>query len=194
MALDGNARKFKYIGSRPDRPDGLDKVTGKARFGADFSMPGMLHGAILRSPHAHAKILGIDATRALALDGVKAVVTRADFPTGLTGEDWNIQENVMAGEKALYDGHAVAAIAATSQLIARDALKLIEVTYEVLPHVTDVDEAMAEGAPVIREGAADYSVPEGMHPNVVRYMESGRGDLEAGFAAADLVIEQSYKT
>jgi CO/xanthine dehydrogenase Mo-binding subunit len=194
MALDSNAQKFKYIGTRPNRPDGLDKVTGKARFGADFSMPGMLHGAILRSPHAHAKILKIDASRALALNGVKAVVTRADFPTGLTGEDWNIQENVMAGEKALYDGHAVAGIAATSQLIARDALKLIEVTYEVLPHVTDVDKAMAEDAPVIREGAADYSVPEGMHPNVVRYMESGRGDLEAGFAAADLVIEQSYKT
>jgi CO/xanthine dehydrogenase Mo-binding subunit len=194
MALDSNAQKFKYIGTRPNRPDGLDKVTGKARFGADFSMPGMLHGAILRSPHAHAKILKIDASRALAMNGVKAVVTRADFPTGLTGEDWNIQENVMAGEKALYDGHAVAGIAATSQLIARDALKLIEVTYEVLPHVTDVDKAMAEDAPVIREGAADYSVPEGMHPNVVRYMESGRGDLEAGFAAADLVIEQSYKT
>jgi CO/xanthine dehydrogenase Mo-binding subunit len=194
MALDSNAQKFKYIGTRPDRPDGLDKVTGKARFGADFSMPGMLHGAILRSPHAHAKIIRIDASRALALNGVKAVVTRADFPTGLTGEDWNIQENVMAGEKALYDGHAVAGIAATSQLIARDALKLIEVTYEVQPHVTDVDKAMAEGAPVIREGAADYSVPEGMHPNVVRYMESGRGDLEAGFAAADLVLEESYKT
>lgn len=194
MALDTDNKTFKYIGTRPDRPDGLDKVTGRARFGADFSMPGMLHGAILRSPHAHAKIVSIDATRALALTGVKAVVTRADFPTGLTGEDWNIQENVMAGEKALYDGHAVAAVAATSQLIARDALKLIEVTYELLPHVTDVDKAMAEGAPVIREGAADYSVPEGLHPNVVRYFDTGRGDLDAGFAAADLVLEESYKT
>jgi len=194
MALDSDTQKFKYIGTRPDRPDGLDKVTGRARFGADFSMPGMLHGAILRSPHAHAKIVKIDTTRALALKGVKSVVTRADFPTGLTGEDWNIQENVMAGEKALYDGHAVAAVAATSALIARDALKLIDVTYEVLPHVTDVDKAMAEGAPVIREGAADYSVPEGLHPNIVRYMDSGRGDLEAGFAAADLVLEESYKT
>ena len=194
MALDGPKQDFKYIGTRPDRPDGWDKVTGKARFGADFSMPGMLHGAILRSPHAHAKIIKIDATKALALKGVKAVVTRADFPEGLEGEDWNIQENVMAGEKALYDGHAVAAVAATSQLIARDALKLIEVEYEVLPHVTDVDKAMAEDAPVIREGAADYSVPEGMHPNVVRYMESGRGDLEKGFAEADLVIEESFTT
>lgn len=194
MALDGPKQDFKYIGTTPDRPEGWDKVTGKARFGADFSMPGMLHGAILRSPHAHARIISIDASKALAMKGVKAVVTRADFPEGLEGEDWNIQENVMAGEKVLYDGHAVAAVAATTALLARDALKLIEVEYEVLPHVTDVDKAMQDDAPVIREGAADYSVPEGMHPNIVRYMESGRGDLEKGFAEADLVIEESFTT
>ena len=194
MALDGQKTDYKYIGTRPDRPDGLDKVTGRARYGADISVPGMLHGAVVRSPHAHAKIVKIDATRALALDGVKAVITRADFPEGLEGEAWDLQENCMAGEKALYDGHAVAAVAATTPLIARDAAKLIEVTYEVLPHVTDVDAAMAEGAPVIREGAADFSVPEGMHPNVVRYFDSGRGDLEKGFAEADLVIERTFKT
>jgi CO/xanthine dehydrogenase Mo-binding subunit len=194
MALDGQKTDYKYIGTRPDRPDGLDKVTGRARYGADISVPGMLHGAVVRSPHAHAKIVKIDATRALALEGVKAVITRADFPEGLEGEAWDLQENCMAGEKALYDGHAVAAVAATTPLIARDAAKLIEVTYEVLPHVTDVDAAMAEGAPVIREGAADFSVPEGMHPNVVRYFDSGRGDLEQGFAEADLVIERTFKT
>ena len=194
MALDGQKTDYKYIGTRPDRPDGLDKVTGRARYGADISVPGMLHGAVVRSPHAHAKIVKIDATRALALEGVKAVITRADFPEGLEGEAWDLQENCMAGEKALYDGHAVAAVAATTPLIARDAAKLIEVTYEVLPHVTDVDAAMAEGAPVIREGAADFSVPEGMHPNVVRYFDRGRGDLEKGFAEADLVIERTFKT
>ncbi len=194
MALDSGKPKFKYIGTRPNRPDGLDKVTGRARYGADISAPGMLHGAILRSPHAHAKILKIDASKALALKGVKAVVTRADFADGLSGEDWNIQENCMAGEKALYDGHAVAAVAATSALIARDAIKLIDVDYEPLPHVTDVDAAMAEGAPVIRDGAADYSVPEGLHPNVVRYFESGRGDLDEGFAKADLVLKRHYTT
>ena len=154
----------------------------------------MLHAAVVRSPHAHAKILKIDASKALAMPGVKAVITRADLPTGLTGEDWNLQENTLAGEKALYDGHAVAAVAATTKLIAQDAAKLVEVTYEVLPHVTDVDAAMAPGAPVIREGTADHSVPEGMHPNVVRYMEFGHGDMDAGFAAADLVREQTYKT
>ncbi len=194
MALDGPKTAYKYIGTTPDRPDGLDKVTGRARYGADINVPGMLHGAVVRSPHAHARILKIDATKALAMEGVKAVVTRADFPDGLDGEDWNLQENCMAGEKALYDGHAVAAVAATSPLIARDAAKAIVVDYEPLPHVTDVDAAMAEGAPVIREGAADFSVPEGMHPNVVRYFESGRGELEKGFAEADLVIEKSFTT
>ncbi|KUJ76274.1 oxidoreductase [Ruegeria marisrubri] len=200
MALDDRKTDFKFVGTRPDRPDGLDKVTGRAKFGADMYAPGMLHGAILRSPHAHARIVKIDTSKAEALKDVKAVVTRADFSDevefkpGLEGEFWNVLENVMAGEKALYDGHAVAAVAATSALAARDALKLIEVEYEVLPHVTDVDKAMEPDAPVIREGAADYSVPEGMHPNVVRYHESGHGDVEAGFAEADLVIEDHFDT
>jgi CO/xanthine dehydrogenase Mo-binding subunit len=194
MAKDGAKPEFKVIGTRPLRPDGLDKVTGRARYGADMAMPGMLHGAVVRSPHAHARIRRIDASKALALTGVKAVVTRADFPTGLEGEDWNLQENCMAGDVALYDGHAVAAVAATTALIARDAANLVEVEYEPLPHVTEVDDAMAEGAPMIREGAADFSVPEGMHPNVVRYMEFGHGDLEEGFAKADLVMERTYKT
>ncbi|MBO9450736.1 xanthine dehydrogenase family protein molybdopterin-binding subunit [Tropicibacter sp. R16_0] len=194
MALDDRKSDFTFVGTRPDRPDGLDKVTGRAKFGADAVAPGMLFGAIVRSPHAHARIVKIDTSKAEAMKGVKAVVTRADFATGLTGEFWNVQENVMAGDTALYDGHAVAAVAATSALDARDAAKLIEIEYEVLPHVTDVDKAMAEGAPVIREGAADGSVPEGMHPNVVRYHESGHGDVEKGFAEADLVIEDSFKT
>lgn len=194
MALDDRKSEFTFVGTRPDRPDGLDKVTGRAKFGADAVAPGMLFGAIVRSPHAHARIVKIDTSKAEAMKGVKAIVTRADFATGLTGEFWNVQENVMAGDTALYDGHAVAAVAATSALDARDAAKLIEIEYEVLPHVTDVDKAMAADAPVIREGTADGSVPEGMHPNVVRYHESGHGDVEAGFAEADLVIEDSFKT
>jgi CO/xanthine dehydrogenase Mo-binding subunit len=194
MALDDRKSDFTFVGTRPDRPDGLDKVTGRAKFGADAVAPGMLFGAIVRSPHAHARIVKIDTSKAEAMKGVKAVVTRADFATGLTGEFWNVQENVMAGDTALYDGHAVAAVAATSALDARDAAKLIEIEYEVLPHVTDVDKAMAVDAPVIRDGTADGSVPEGMHPNVVRYHESGHGDVAAGFAEADLVIEDSFKT
>ena len=194
MPKDDNKPQFKYVGTRPNRPDGLDKVTGRARYGADFAAPGMLFAAVVRSPHAHARIRSIDASKALALPGVKAVVTRADFPTGLTGEDWNLQENTLAGDVALYDGHAVAAVAATSQLLAQDAARLIVVEYEILPHVIDVDAAMAPGAPVIRAGAADHSVPEGLHPNVIKYTEFGHGDLEAGFAAADIVREHRYLT
>ncbi|MDR6265077.1 xanthine dehydrogenase family protein molybdopterin-binding subunit [Roseobacter sp. N2S] len=195
MAFDDvKTDNFKVVGQRVKRPDGIDKVTGKAKFGADVVAPGMLFAAIIRSPHAHARIVKIDTTKAAALKGVKGFVTRADFATGLKGGNLDVLENVMAGEKALYDGHAVAAVAATSALIARDAAKLVEVEYEILPHVTDVDKAMLADAPVIREGAADKSVPEGMHPNVVRYHESGHGDVDAGFAAADLVVEDSFLT
>ena len=194
MAKDDVTREFKLIGTRVLRPDGLDKVTGRARYGADFAMPGMLFGAVVRSPHAHAKILGIDASKALALDGVKAVVTRADLPTGLAGGAWTLQGHTLAGDVALSDGHAVAAVAATSALLAQDAARLVEVEYEVLPHVTDVDAAMQPDAPAIRPGAANHTVPEGMPLNVVRVHEFGRGDVEAGFAAADLVRAQSYKT
>ena len=186
--------EFRLVGTRPDRPDGLDKVTGRARYGADISAPGMLWAAVLRSPHAHARIRRIDTSKAEALAGVKAVITRADIPTGLTGEDWYLQENTLAGDVALYDGHAVAAVAATSALIAQDAVRLIEVDYEILPHVIDVDDAIRPDAPAIRPGSADASVPEGMPPNVVRYMEFGRGDVEAGFAQADLVMERTYRT
>lgn len=194
MPKDDLNRSLKYVGTRPDRPDGLDKVTGRARYGADISAPNMLFGAVVRSPHAHAKILKIDTSKALALKGVKAVVTRADFPSEVAKDAWDLRENTIAGDVALYDGHAVAAVAATSPLLAKEAAALVEVSYEVLPHVIDVDEAMQDGAPVIRAGAADHSVPEGMHPNVVRVIEFGHGDLEAGFAEADLVIERHYKT
>ena len=201
MALDDQRKSgFKFVGTRPNRPDGMDKVTGRAKFGADMYAPGMLHGAILRSPHAHAKINKLDVSRAEKLKGVKAIVTRADFSKkinftpGKDLETWNVLENIMAGEKVLYDGHAVAAVAATSALVARDAIKLIEVQYEILPHVTDVDAAMAKGAPIVREGVADKSVPEGLNSNIARYHESGHGDVEVGFKEADLIVEDSFKT
>lgn len=185
---------YNLIGTRPVRPDGLDKVTGRARYGADLSLPGMLWASVVRSPHAHARIKRIDVSKALAMEGVKAVVTRADLPDGLSGEDLNLQDNTLAGDKVLYDGHAIAAVAATSALLAQDAARRIEVEFEVLPHVTDVELAMAPDAPVIRESAAEDSVPEGMHPNVVRYLDFGHGDVDAGFAAADLVREETYRT
>jgi len=194
MAKDELSNNFKYIGTRPNRPDGLDKVTGRAKYGADFNAPNMLHAAVLRSPHAHARIIKIDTSKAEALAGAKAFVTRADFPTGLEGEDFYLQENTIAGDRVLYDGHAVAAVAATSALAAKDAIKLIEVEYELLPHVTDVDEAMKPDAPIVRAGAQDHSVPEGLPPNIVSYMDFGHGDLKAGFSEADFVMENTYKT
>ena len=199
MAKDEQISQYRLVGTRPDRPDGLDKVTGRARYGADFTLPGMLHGAVVRSPHAHAKILKIDASKALALDGVKAVVTRADLPTGLTGEDWNLQENTLAGDVALYDGHAVAAVAATSKFLAQDAAKLIEVTYQVLPHVIDVDDAFQPGAVAIRPSATDQvarevAAPDMVRHNVARTIEFGHGDVDAGFDEADLVRKATYKT
>ena len=195
MALDefdSENRIFNAVGTRPVRPDGIDKVTGRAMFGADLSAPGMLIGAVLRSPHAHASIKSIDTSAAEAMSEVKAIVTRADFADKVGRGNADVLENVMAGEKALYDGHAVAALAATSATAARKALKAIKVEYEVLPHVTDVDEAMQPGAPEINEGA-EIAV-EGCSSNVKSRTEFGHGDLEAGFAAADLILEKTFRT
>src|SRR5262245_24560242 len=124
-------RKFKYVGTRPIRHDGIDKVTGRANFGADMKLPGMLWGRILRSPHAHARVVSIDTSKAEALPGVKAVVTSADLAdqpaTGGENDLHDLTRNVLAREKVLYDGHAVAAVAATSKRIAEAALALIDV-------------------------------------------------------------------
>ena len=187
-------RVFKQVGTRPPRPDGIDKVTGRALYGADVSAPGMLTGRILRSPHAHARIVSIDTSAAAALPGVKAIVTSADFGPQDAEYLADISENVMAQGKVLYDGHAVAAVAAVSPAVAKAALALIKVVYEKLPHVTDVDEAMKPGAPVVQAGRSLETVPEGMSENVTSHSEFGHGDLEAGFAKADLIVTRSFKT
>ena len=191
-------RQFKIVGTRPLRPDGIDKVTGKARFGADMYMPGMLYGFVLRSPHAHARIKRIDAASALALDGVKAVLTSSDLPDHANGDQGlrDALENVMARSKALYDGHPVAAVAAVSPAIARQALKMIKVDYEVLPHVTDVEAAMAPDAPILHEHIFTEGVqPKAERPsNVACRHQFGHGDLDKGFKAADVVIERTFRT
>ncbi|HLG47755.1 MAG TPA: xanthine dehydrogenase family protein molybdopterin-binding subunit [Reyranella sp.] len=197
--------KYKWIGTRPDRPDGADKVTGRARFGADFNLPGQLIGKVLRSPHPHAIIKSIDTSKAEALAGVKAVVTAKDFPEQAnmivpTGEMQvnlrDITRNVMAREKALYEGHPVAAVAAVSEAIARQALALIKVDYKVLPHVIDVAEAMKPDAPVLH----DHMITEGVNPppkkpsNIAKRIEFNKGDTKAGFAEAEVVVEESFTT
>jgi CO/xanthine dehydrogenase Mo-binding subunit len=190
---------YKIVGTRPVRPDGIDKVTGKAQYGADVAMAGMLVGKVLRSPHAHARILSIDTSKATALAGVKAVVTAADFPE-LPSEDAAagdgainfrfLAENCMARKKALYEGHAVACVAATSSAIADEALALIDVKYEVLPWVIDAEAAMAPGAPILHEDM----LYEGKPSNIARRVEFKLGDAEAGLKEADVVVEGRYDT
>jgi CO/xanthine dehydrogenase Mo-binding subunit len=199
------APALNVVGTRPIRPDGADKVTGRAAFGADFNMPGQIVGKILRSPHAHARIVAIDTAKAKALKGVKAVVTGADFPD-LANELVEAGEaaanmrdlalNVMARDKALYEGHAAAAVAAVSNDIAEEALRLIKVTYEVLPHVIDVEAAMAEDAPLLHA----HLYTEGLESrpaapsNIAKRYRSQRGDPDAAFARAEVVMEGRYTT
>ena len=213
--------QFKWVGTRPVRPDGVPKVTGRALYGADLTMPGMLVGHILRSPHAHARIRSIDTAQAAALPGVKAVVTSADFPEQkfeyfgperVAQNYWHMTRNIMAREKVLHEGHPVAAVAATSKAIADQALSMIAVDYEILPHVIDVDEAMKPDAPLlfpdlITRGVEPNSLvrapdtrPEAgssarVKPsNISKRVEYTLGDLDAGFAAADEIVEMSFKT
>ncbi|MCA0028170.1 MULTISPECIES: xanthine dehydrogenase family protein molybdopterin-binding subunit [unclassified Mesorhizobium] len=191
-------RNFASVGTRPIRPDGVDKVTGRARYGADFNMAGQLVGRVLRSPHAHAKIRKIDTSKAEKLAGVKAVITAADLPDLTDGDAamYDILDNCMARAKALYDGHAVAAVAAIDARTARQALKLIEVDYEVLPHVTDVDEAMQHHAPLINDAIFTEGLEEKpVKPsNVTKRSQFGHGDVHQGFGQADFIVERSFKT
>jgi CO/xanthine dehydrogenase Mo-binding subunit len=193
-----HSKTFKSVGTRPLRPDGVDKVTGRARYGADFNMPGQLVARVLRSPHAHARIKSIDTIKAEAVKGVKAIITADDLPDLTDGDTalHAVLENCMAREKAMYDGHAVAAVAAIDEKAAKAALKLIVVDYEVLLHVVDVDAAIKPDAPVINDAVFTTGVePAPKKPsNVANRSEFGHGDVDAGFEQADVIVERSYKT
>jgi CO/xanthine dehydrogenase Mo-binding subunit len=202
---DVSPTRYKWVGTRPIRPDGVPKVTGRAMYGADMAMAGALYGKILRSPHAHARIRSIDTSAAEALPGVKAVVTAKDFPEQkfeyigperVAVNFWHVTRNVMAREKVLYEGHAVAAVAATSRSIAEEAVELIKVDYEVLPHVIDVDEAMKEDAPLLFEDMITRGIePAPTKPsNISKRLEFSIGDVEKGFAEADVIVEKEFKT
>ena len=202
--------KYKVIGTRPVRHDGVDKVTGRARYGADTELTGMLNAAMLRSPHAHANIKSIDTSKAEALPGVRAVLTNADLPEQgdrivELGEGAvnmrHLNANVLAKEKVLYKGHAIAAVAADTIHIAQEACKLIEVDYEVLEPVLDVVKAMANDAPVLNDDIRTESL--GSHPasddaskntNVAKHFVFEKGDVAKGFAEADIVIEREFDT
>ncbi|MFL5069667.1 MAG: xanthine dehydrogenase family protein molybdopterin-binding subunit, partial [Xanthobacteraceae bacterium] len=162
----------------------------------DLYLPGMLVGKILRSPHPHARIRSIDISAAEKLPGVKAVVTRDDFPEIKAGTpDGDMTRNAMAREKALYDGHPVAAVAATSESIAKQALKLIKVDYEILPHVIDPVAAMQPSAPILHEHVRTKGVKGADQPtNVIERLDLAMGDADAGFKEADVIVEHEYDT
>lgn len=193
-----NEMTNKWIGKNTIRPDGAEKVTGRAEYAADTSMPGMIWGKVLRSPHAHARIRGIDTSKAEALPGVKAVVTATDivdFPVdapvvlGIQDMRWMCR-NVMAREKALFHGHPIAAVAAMSSAIAEEACALIEVDYEVLPWAIEIDDALAPDAPILH----DFMEFEGKPSNIAGTLKHELGDIEAGFAEADVVVEREFDT
>jgi xanthine dehydrogenase molybdenum-binding subunit len=204
---------FRVIGTRPIRHDGEEKVTGRAKYGADYSLPGMLHGKVLRSPYAHARIKSINVEKARRHPGVYAIITGEDMPEvkgvmtsmgELVVNTYYLSLNVMAHDKVLYDGHAVAAVAAISKHVAEEALELIEVDYEPLPPVMTAEEAMRPDAeillPEIRQmkmaSRIDPGVLEGPDrpSNIAGHIQFQRGDLESGFKAADYIVEREYRT
>jgi CO/xanthine dehydrogenase Mo-binding subunit len=208
-----STREFNVVGTRPVRHDGPDKVMGRARYAADIHLTGMLHCKVLRSPHAHARIKGIDASRALALPGVAAVVTAADLPNispEISDQDEGAavnygfySRNVLAREKALYRGHAIAAVAADSPHLAEQALELIEVDYEVLTPVLDAYAAMKDDAPALHERLVTLANPAqraggwgdtSQTTNISNHFEFRLGDVAQGFKDADVIVEREFHT
>src|SRR5262245_27852880 len=205
MATLAKPNEFKVIGTSPLRHDGVDKVTGRAAYGADIRLPGMLYGAVLRSPHAHAKIISIDTSKAEKLHGVHAVITAKDFPD-LESKIVELGEsvvnrrhqsnNVLARDKVLYFGHAVAAVSATSLHVAQEALDLIRVEYEVVPPVLDVRKAMEPDSPILLDDLrTDEFGKKGDSPtNVAWHGQNACGDLEKGFNEAKFIVEREFNT
>jgi xanthine dehydrogenase molybdenum-binding subunit len=205
MVIADRESKYKVIGTRPIRHDGVDKVTGRAQYGADVTMPGTLFGKVLRSPYAHARILSIDTSAAEALPGVRAVITAQDLPAAEDkvqdlGEGVanlkELSDNILASSKALYRGHAVAAVAAINAHIAEEAIELIEVEYEVLQPVINVRDAMRDDAPLLNEKLRTKSLAglADKPSNVAAHLQFSKGDVDQGFAEADIVVEREFST
>ena len=197
--------EYNVVGKRPVRPDGVDKVTGRAQYGADVKLTGLLAGKVLRSPHPHARIRSIDTSKAEALPGVRAVITAKDLPfASLSKEELGgdygrlkfASDHMLASDKALFKGHPVAAVAAVNAHIAESALALIAVDYEVLEAVVDVRDAMKDGAPLLHEELRTSSMGEiaDKPSNVASHLSYEKGDAEKGFAEADVVVEREYNT
>jgi nicotinate dehydrogenase large molybdopterin subunit len=183
--LEDETEAGDFIGKNVRRIDTPSKVSGRLKYAGDMTMPGMLHVQVLRSPHAHARIVSIDTSAAEAMEGVAGVITSADVP----GEDgfgvFVNDQPIMARDKVRYVGEAVAAVAAEDPLTAKRALSSIKVEYEPLPAVFDPDEALRAGAPVLHEYAPD---------NVTKHIPIRVGDVDKGFAESDLVVEETFST
>jgi CO/xanthine dehydrogenase Mo-binding subunit len=185
------------IGAPVGRVEGAGKVSGQATYSADVHFKDALWGKILRSPYPHARIKGIDVSKAQKVAGVKAIVTGKDEPEHYQGK--SIRDiPVLCWDKARFVGDRIAAVAAEDLEAAEEALSLIEVDYEELPAVFDVLEAMKPGAPVLHENAPAYdgAPAEIMAPaggNVVNKLSWGKGDIDKGFREADLVLEHQFR-
>ena len=187
---------YNVVGTRPVRHDAINKVTGRDQFGADVQFAGLLHGRILRSPFAHARIKSIDTGKAEAMPGVKAVVTGDDLPQTDDAALKYRRANILASDKVLYAGQAVAAVAAVDLQIAEEALNAIEVEYEVLPPVLTAPEGMKKDAPVLHDDLRTESLgsPAEGASNIASYARYELGDVEKGFSEADEIVEGEFYT
>ena len=202
MTTTEKPQEFKVVGTRPIRHDGMDKVLGRAVYAADVRLAGMIYGAVLRSPHAHARITRIDTTKAEAMTGVSAVMTGKDMPLvapgaldlGETVDDtaWT-SDRIMAQDKVVFKGHPVAAVAAIDHNTALEALKRIEVEYEVLMPVISLEDAMKPDAVVIHEGVVgDHLGEKVTHTNIAVHNRTEFGDPEAAFEQSATVLERTF--
>ncbi|MBT4126950.1 MAG: xanthine dehydrogenase family protein molybdopterin-binding subunit [Chloroflexi bacterium] len=193
---------YKVVGTRPIRHDGYDKVTGRAIYGGDMKLPGLIWGVMVRSPHAHANIKSIDTSAAAAMEGVFAVITGADMPKapsklvdlgeGNINFKW-ASNKLMADDKVLYRGHPVAAIAATDRYVAEEAARKVVVEYEVLESVTNVVDALKPDAPIILPDMVGDDLGEDVtNTNMAAHVRHEFGDVEGAFASASHTIEREY--
>ena len=183
------------VGTSMPRLETREKIIGSAQYTDDMKLPGMLHGAILSSPYAHARIVSIDTSAAAAHPGIMAMITGDDFAAPGLGP-FIKDETALARGKVRYVGEAVAAVAATDLESAREAVRLIEIDYEELPAVTTSDAATSDGAPVLHEDFAGYArtFESESEPNVMAIVQIVEGDVDAAWQACDIVVEGEFET
>lgn len=178
-------QEFSVVGKPVSRVDGRERVTGAAKYTYDVHPPGLLYAAVLRSPHAHARVTGLDTSEAEGLPGVRAVLSRANAPD----ISWHSGVSKLFGDVLRFAGEEIAAVAADDLDTAQDALKLIRVDYELLPSVTDIEEAVKPGAPHVHPKGNILKDDDGREGDLYT-----RGDIDKGFKSADVIVEGTYRT